>query len=933
MKKTTPRRMPAPTAIALAALAALACASAQAGVTPSGATGTGNGAALGPGNTDIGNVGVFVGNGAPGGLAVDAGSLLRAGSLLIGPSGSGNGDGNVVIDGAGTRVLLVGDGFGPGVINRLGVGEWGRGSLTVSGGAVLDGRADGIACLTAGGFCNNFVGNAAGSDGTFTITGAGSQASFLRGFFVGGLAVFRPPIDGFTFGTPGGSTRGRVNVLQGGTLTTDVATIGLGPGGSSPLGTERSFADVVISGASSAWVVTGGTLENTQPSFSTGTHRNAWATVNVLDGGTLRVQGNASQLAVVNLTSNGGRTDAAVSGTGSAIEFTGESAVLQVGRSLGSATLELRSGGQVRNVWYGTVGRDGSFGTLVIDGAGSLYRADNTATAAANNGQAQVAVMDIGRGGGNGHVTVSNGGRLEIVATQARANGPSLSLGRDAASSGTLTIAGPGSTVLVSAASVGAGPGEAFNPFVRVGRDGSGTLLVSAGGKLLLEGNAVSTPTDTRRTNLFIGGAGDTTPGGRGIATVTGAGSEIRVSGSDTYIGVGHGPLASGQLTLADQGRASATILGVGNFGGTGIVKMDNARVDLSGQYTGQGGFGAALVIGAGQGAVGSLSMANGSVVRIENTLSGASGVTIGGSRALTGGDGALTLSGGSRIEMAAPVASSSFTVGRTGSGLLRLQTGSALDLGGSALYVARASGSDGTLIATGGSTINAGFVGVGRDGANGGVDGGTATMVLNGATLNATDVVIGTNGYLGGSAGAINVSGTITNYGIFSPGASPGVFTINGAYVAAAGSRLILEVESDGNGGFLTDELRFGFGSDIDLGALTVEFRFLGDTDPGAFLASGRFDIDTFLSQADATGTLLGLPSSEFAGVSFEARADAYTIADFSFDVDGGVSFTATPVPEPSTWALLAGGLVLIGARLQRRSSRREAGPGWFAA
>jgi hypothetical protein len=37
--------------------------------------------------------------------------------------------------------------------------------------------------------------------------------------------------------------------------------------------------------------------------------------------------------------------------------------------------------------------------------------------------------------------------------------------------------------------------------------------------------------------------------------------------------------------------------------------------------------------------------------------------------------------------------------------------------------------------------------------------------------------------------------------------------------------------------------------------------------------------------------------------------------------------------VPEPSTWALLAGGLVLIGARLQRRSSRREAGPGWFAA
>lgn len=877
----------------------------------------------GAGPADLGNSALFVGHDAPGSFAAQAGSQLRLGALMIAPSSAGLGEGSVLIDGAGTRVSLVGDGTSQGSLNRLGVGEWGRGSLTVSGGAVLDGRAEASACLGLNHFCNNFIGNAAGSTGVFTVTGAGSQASFLRAFVVGNLAVFRPPIDSFTFGSPGGSSRGTVNVLDGGLLVTDGASLGVGPGGSSPLGSERSMADVTVAGAGSRWLITGGTLENTAAGINAATHRNAIASIRVAEGGVLEIAGPSGQYNYLNLSSGGGRSDMSVEGPGSTLRFSGDASVLQVGRSQGSAALRVSKGGVIEGIWYTVVGRDASFGELVLEGAASRLYAHGMASVAATGNWDQHAVIDVGRNG-HGRMTVRDGAQVEIIATQARGNGPHLNLGREAASSGSLSIEGPNSRVLLRAESVlaGGGAGEAYNPWVRIGRDGSGELNITGGGQLLLEGKAVSTVANSRGTHLYIGGTSDSSPGGRGIALVSGAGSAIKLDGSDAYIGIGHGPQSHGQLTISDQALVSSTNMIVGRSGGVGVLRVDGATLELKGQQTGSTLSGAALSVGR-SGGIGVASLDHGAQLRISNPGSAGAGLYLGGTGPGPLGDGSLTLNNGSRLSIEAAPGKAELSVARDGSALMRVKGGSTVDVGDGQVFVGRLKGSDGTLLISENSALSAGWIGVGRNKTTqGDEDGGTGTLVLLNSTLTAPTIVVGSNGFLGGSG---SIVGNVVNHGIFSPGNSPGTLRIEGDYRAGAGSRLLLEVQSDGQGGYLTDQLVFGAGRQVDLAGLKVEFRFLGGTDPTAFNSqAGRFDIGKFLLQSDGQGGAAALGVDSFSQVSFSASAQDYVITGFSYSPGSAAVFVSAPVPEPGTLALWLAGLGL--AQILRRRSAAAA-------
>ena len=56
--------------------------------------------------------------------------------------------------------------------------------------------------------------------------------------------------------------------------------------------------------------------------------------------------------------------------------------------------------------------------------------------------------------------------------------------------------------------------------------------------------------------------------------------------------------------------------------------------------------------------------------------------------------------------------------------------------------------------------------------------------------------------------SGVINAN--VVNYGTITPGNSPGRLTINGDY-DGTGGKIVLEVASDGSGGFVFDEIVFG--------------------------------------------------------------------------------------------------------------------------
>jgi hypothetical protein len=622
------------------------------------------------------------------------------------------------------------------------------------------------------------------------------------------------------------------------------------------------------------------------------------------------------------LTNGASRTDFSVTGFGSKLEFAGPNMTLAVGNQLGIANLSLTAGGVVEGATYMSVGRDGSRGQLLVDGTGSRLSL---------SGIGGVGIPDAGIPSrllvgvrGSGAVTVSGGGRIDLAASGPTLRGPVLTLGEGVGSAGVLDVRGAGSVVSLTAASAvpGGGAVEAFNPYVSVGIDGAGTLNVSGGGKLLVSGHAVSRPDASRGTTFYVGGRSLSLRGGNGVATVTGSGSEIVLAGSDRTFGVGIGQFSTGQVMLSDQGRLASTIALVGAAGGVGVLRIDNARVDLDSQFTGGPVLaGASMVIGDGDGSTGVVSMTNGARIAIGNAGTTAVGISIGGSVVRAGGDGALNLSGGSSITLSGGSDRNSLSVGRTGSGLVRVRGASSIDLGNGNLYVGRFAGADGTMIVSDGSSVSAAYVGVGRNREG---DGGTGTLIVNASTLTASAIEIGPNGYLGGNG---TIMGSIVNYGIVSPGNSPGTMTVDGSFVNGLGGRLLLEIEGDGSGGFVTDRLIFRAGTTIDLAGLDIRFRFLGATDPNAFQASGLFTIDQFFQGQDLSGGLTHLAPAVFSGVGFGAQADAHVFSSFSFSVTQGATFMAAPVPEPGQWAMLLAGIGMIAAiaRKRRPAARRS--------
>ncbi len=841
---------------------------------------------------------VGIANSGAGTFVANNGGVLLADKLTI--ANGGTGVGGVTVTGLGTQVLL--SGASPtNNGNRLEVGNWGIGSLSVTGGAVVDASQNAAGCSAPGVFCNSFIGNAAGSSGVLNISGAGSTVSMIGFTGIGSTAVFTLANDGFNFGTPGGTTNGAVNVDAGGLLNTQSTAIGIGPTTPSSTGTELGIGSVVVDGAGSRWVATRDTIGNGSAFVGLGSGVGGQGTVIVRNGGQLVVDdtgSSSSSTATLFIGYNGGQGSMTVTGTGSSLATIGSNASIAVGRSgaTGQGTLIIESGATSSGLFL-NVGRDGATGTLLIDGAGSQMSLLGVAGAAGGGS----AFATAGRGGGDGTITVSNGGRLSISDnggdSRTALGSVGFILGRDAGSTGTMTITGPGSVVEVVSTSRGvpSGTPDNFNPFVSVGFDNapsaSGQLTISNGGKLILTGNAVSEPASNNPTTFQVGGSNGLA--GSGVATVTGAGSELILAGADGIVRVGRTAGSTGTLNVLDQARVASTSMVVGDLG-NGTLNINNAQLALSGANNGSA-VGAGFTVGRGPSGVGSLNMTSGATLTVDNNILPNGGFAIGSDSFVAGGTGTVALSGGSSIVFSGSIATGA-TVGRNGTGTLSLTGASTVDIGAGGMTLGVSPGGVGTLSVTGGSAMkgNAVNIGGGSDATAGGV--GNALVSGAGSELQA----LGATGFIGvgrGGTGSLTVSDQgLVNAIVLSIGRSGGTGTlsVDNATIQLAGQQTAgflagaaLGVGTGGGSGTAT----FANGSSLNI-------TNTGSSGASIYVGgSPNFPLGTgTLSVTDSTVNVTAAPGLATVRIGHDGTGTA-TFTSSSLNLSNGVTADGTVI------------------------------------
>ncbi len=300
---------------------------------------------------------------------------------------------------------------------------------------------------------------------------------------------------------------------------------------------------------------------------------------------------------------------------------------LQIGNTAdGTRTVDAVASGPFGTVSLGN--NTGVSGTLDVINAGSFGNAGNNAVQVGANG--------------TGVVTISGGGQVStgVGATA----GTFDNVGLNAGSSGSLTITGPGSA-------------WTSNNGLTVGFLGSGSVMAQSAGGLNVNG--------TFTGSLSVGGGAGA---GSSSATVTGAGSQITVLRNSAIVGSGHnatlsvlggGALNAPRLVIASN---VAGVLGTVNVSGAG------SQITLSGLTTFVSGGVNHNNIAIGFGGTGVLNITGGGKVLAEPTVANhQASMSLGGVNAATGvgGTGTVTVSGaGSELRLRGNTTAGSTLVG-----------------------------------------------------------------------------------------------------------------------------------------------------------------------------------------------------------------------------------------------------------------------------
>lgn len=681
---------------------------------------------------------VTIGETASGTLTVDAGSVLFSRLAYLGRSLGSSGEATVTGSGSRWANLLdisIGD-AGNGIliiqaggtvdsdVGYLGYESGSTGQVTVSGdtsawnndGTVVGHAGRGTLTIQAGGIVRNteyqswsHLGYAAGSTGTVSVTGSGSEWNNAGYLYVGhegsgSLTVADGgAVSAGTFYASLDDLHGDGTILANGAiLDADLKFNALGGNQAAVAFGSGGMLRVTASG--------GGQL---------GAGYRSAGTLTVADGVSV-----AASRGILGLRP-GSTGEATVTGNGS--QWTNISSLF-VGYE-GTGKLTIDAGGTVSNLQYQSRGylgyTSGSTGMVSVTGRGSQWNNRHSLTV----GQEGSGALTIEAGGtvnSAGGELGSRVGAMGVVTLDGNGSqwnsGGSLYVGREG--SGKLTIKPQGivsigdSYLGYESGSIGeamvSGSGSEWNStgHLSVGHEGSGALTIEAGGTVT-----------TLRSVLGYH------PGSTGEATVTGNGSQWH---SDEYFSIG-----SGRLTIEDGGAVSSS-LGGGLAvypDSTGVATVTGAGSQWnSGQWLSVGNVGTgSLIIEAG----GTLSSSSGAVASAADSV------------------GEVRVTGtGSEWQI-----SKSLRVGDNGSGTVLIEAGGKLR--NSHCNMAHAVGSSGVATVTGtgstwesGGNLNIGFRGD-----------GTLNITHGGVVSVAGTLTVDSNSYSNGTI-QMSTGGRLALYG-----------------------------------------------------------------------------------------------------------------------------------------------------------------------